>query len=277
MIPVERQQLSLPSNGNVAGDLKHVELSACKKQAHAQLNRLRELIADISFHYSHVIRAAPRKAVRTRGHQNVRRIGHELVFHARIYSRCRTRLVQLGCDPETLRVFRVLTKTDLRASTAIVNPNITGSTSLRLSWLWHIRRWQRLGSVPGAGPVVAGGADEPSATGNCADADADADADFYDADPATLLEFKRVHWLRARAQKQRWREELILVAYEMQWTVRYFSRESSKWRSAVDTPTISAGAKAYAYRKHLFWHKLAVVADKASRQTCGTQYTSPLS
>ncbi|KAF8955608.1 hypothetical protein BDZ97DRAFT_1605370, partial [Flammula alnicola] len=98
--------------------------------------------------------------------------------HARIYSRCRTRLVQLGCDPETLWAFRVLTKTDLRASTAIVNPNITGSTSLHLSWLWHIRRWQRLGSVPGAGPV-------------------------------------RVHWLRARAQKQRWREELILVAYEM--------------------------------------------------------------
>ncbi|KAF8958979.1 hypothetical protein BDZ97DRAFT_1667832 [Flammula alnicola] len=61
MIPVERQQLSLPSNGNVGGDLKHVEISARKKQAHAQLNRLRELVADISFQYSHVIRAAPER------------------------------------------------------------------------------------------------------------------------------------------------------------------------------------------------------------------------
>ncbi|KAF8964535.1 hypothetical protein BDZ97DRAFT_1918967 [Flammula alnicola] len=59
MIPVERQQLSLPSNGNVGGDLKHVEILARKKQAHAHLNRLRELVADISFQYSHVIRAAP--------------------------------------------------------------------------------------------------------------------------------------------------------------------------------------------------------------------------
>ncbi|KAF8964534.1 hypothetical protein BDZ97DRAFT_1918966 [Flammula alnicola] len=64
------------------------------------------------------------------------------------------------------------------------------------------------GLFTGAGLATTAG---PGAT-------ADADADFYDADPATLLEFKRVHWLRAQAQRQLWHEELTLVAYEMQWT-----------------------------------------------------------
>ncbi|KAF8952672.1 hypothetical protein BDZ97DRAFT_1680932, partial [Flammula alnicola] len=87
---------------------------------------------------------------------------------------------------------------------------------------------------------------------------------------------KRVHWLCAQAQRQRWHEELTLVAYEMQWTVRYWTRESSKWRSALDIPSASAGAKAYAHRKYLFWYKMALVADKAFRQSC-LNYASPLS
>ena len=33
--------------------------------------------------------------------------------------------------------FKVLTVNDIKASTAIVNPNEPGSTQLKLSWIWQ--------------------------------------------------------------------------------------------------------------------------------------------
>ena len=60
-IPVEEQQLYLPCNGHLAD----VEIHLHKNQASQLLHWLQELIADKSFQYSHIIRAAPRKSVRT--------------------------------------------------------------------------------------------------------------------------------------------------------------------------------------------------------------------
>jgi hypothetical protein len=37
----------------------------------------------------------------------------------------------------TSSIFQQLTKGDLNASTAILQPNEPGSTNLHLSWLWH--------------------------------------------------------------------------------------------------------------------------------------------
>lgn len=50
-IPVEEQQLYLPRNGHLAD----VEIYLRKNQASRLLHRLRELIADKSFQYSHII------------------------------------------------------------------------------------------------------------------------------------------------------------------------------------------------------------------------------
>jgi hypothetical protein len=36
-----------------------------------------------------------------------------------------------------LKMFRILLKEDVKASTAILDPNITGSSSLQLSWIWQ--------------------------------------------------------------------------------------------------------------------------------------------
>jgi len=45
--------------------------------------------------------------------------------------------VQLGADDKTLKTFRILLKEDVKASTAILDPNIAGSSSLQLSWIWQ--------------------------------------------------------------------------------------------------------------------------------------------
>ena len=44
---------------------------------------------------------------------------------------------RLTADEETMTEFRVLTPHDVKASSAVVDPNSPGSTSLSLSWIWQ--------------------------------------------------------------------------------------------------------------------------------------------
>ncbi|KAH9483515.1 hypothetical protein JR316_0002983 [Psilocybe cubensis] len=249
--PIDLQTIFLPSNGNV--DIIHApsEIHARISQARGHLNQIRELIAERSFQYSDVIRKGPRKGVRTRGQAAAKELRERISHHAQAYSRCRDCLVQLGADNNILREFRVLTKDDVRSSTAVLNPNIPGSTNFRLSWIWYSVN-QRLGPRWVLDPDAPDNAD-PNSLGD-------------NADPATVLEFKRVHWLRARAHFQRWKEESTLVRYEMQWTVTYFLHKSATWKSAIkDNPTILPGAIAYAHRKAQMWHHLALISDRSFR------------
>ncbi|KAH9481115.1 hypothetical protein JR316_0005635 [Psilocybe cubensis] len=97
--------------------------------------------------------------------------------------------------------------------------------------------------------------------------DADPNSIGEDADPATVLEFKRVHWLRARAHYQRWQEEATLVRYEMQWTVAYFIHKRNTWKQAIsEDPNLTGEARAYAYRKIEMWNYLALLSDQSFRR-----------
>jgi hypothetical protein len=73
----------------------------------------------------------------------------------------------------------------------------------------------------------------------------------------------RVHWLRARAQRERWKEEFTLVGHEMSWTVRYYSYQSGLWneRRAVANRSKNYGAMAYAARKEAMWMAMATSAE----------------
>jgi len=171
-------------------------------------------------------------------------------------------MVNLGADQGTLQEFRELKKEDIKASTAILKPNTPGSTTLHLSWIWHDM----------TGHILPG-----------------ADADLSSTDAETILEcmspsyfylflssyilVKRVHWLRARAQKNRWQEECILVRYEMEWVVRYFVHKSQFWQSAQSGD--SPGPAAYATRKAAMWRQLARFAD-GSFKNININYKSPL-
>ena len=139
--PIERKVLVIPSNGNLETNVSHLEIKFRTRQAQTELNYIRDLIADISFQFSHVIRSQHRKNVRTRSQKRIKSIHNQLTLHARIYSRCRNHLVALKCGQTILRQYRVLTKEDLKSSTAILDPNQPGSTSLRLSWIWHGSKW----------------------------------------------------------------------------------------------------------------------------------------
>lgn len=145
--PVEHHIICLPSNLNVQGDYRALELHHRKLQAKTQLNRLRDLVADRSFQFSHVMRTAPNKGVRTRSRTAVAKTNLEVHLVARRYRRCRARMAALGADDATLNTFRILLKGDLDASTAVLKPNMPGSTQLKLPWIWHTST----GHLPAAG------------------------------------------------------------------------------------------------------------------------------
>lgn len=134
----ERRVLSIPSNWISADDtIRDIELAQRVQQAARALGELRDLIADKSFQFSHVIRVAPGKGVKTRARSYIAKLNLRISYHCRVYSRCRAALQSLGADVEILNKYQTLKIEDLRSSTALINPNQPGSTKVQLSWIWQ--------------------------------------------------------------------------------------------------------------------------------------------
>ena len=135
--PIEDQIIALCSNGNISANYRNLELSHRISSAEDQLNQIRNLIAEKSFQFSHVIRISPRKRVTTRARSAVKKLNNQIAEHCRFYARCRSSLVILGAEPAILSHFKVLNPVDVVGSTAVLNPNLPGSTKIKLSWIWQ--------------------------------------------------------------------------------------------------------------------------------------------
>jgi hypothetical protein len=135
----EKRSIILPSTFlPTQHPLSKIEMSLRKQQAIQYITALQDVIAEKSFLFTHVIRHAPRKNVKTRGRVMISKVNSKIALYAKMYGRCRAALVRLGAEETILNVFRKLTKEDLAASGAVRDPNTPGSTSLRLSWIWHM-------------------------------------------------------------------------------------------------------------------------------------------
>lgn len=154
-LPPERIPLHLPSSHNTTTNhpFRQAELGLRIKQATRYLSALRDAIAQKSFQYSHVMRAAPSKGVRTRSRSAIIHITDRISQYSRVYCRARAAMVRLGADERTLNKFKLLSRDDVKASTAILDPNIPGSSTIRLSWIWE------------TGPKISGSA--PDAMREC--------------------------------------------------------------------------------------------------------------
>jgi hypothetical protein len=134
----ENRRLGMPSTWvNQDNPYRSIELNLRIQQADKCLQALRDNIADKSFQYSHVIRVAPRKGVRTRGRGAITKLNSMIAYHARVYERCRRAMTMLGADQAILNKYPILLKEHLKSSTALLNPNEQGSTRLQLSWIWR--------------------------------------------------------------------------------------------------------------------------------------------
>ena len=135
----EKRPLIIPST-SLPFDHKlcKLELHLRQQQAHRYINALQEVIAEKSFQFTNIMRVAPRKSVITRARGVIVKLNFKIQFYAKVYCRCRAALIRLGADKPILDRFRNLTREDVKASSAIKDPNIPGSSSLRLSWIWQL-------------------------------------------------------------------------------------------------------------------------------------------
>ena len=134
--PPELKCLPLPSSLPNERSLHKLELTLRIKQASRCLTAIREAVAEKSFQYSHIIRSASTNAVRTRSRTVVRRISDKISYLSKVYCRSRSAMCRLGANEQIMNTFRELKREDVKASTAILNPNIPGSSTLHLSWIW---------------------------------------------------------------------------------------------------------------------------------------------
>ena len=137
MIAIENRPLPLPSYLGLDKEISDIELQLRQQQASRILLSIRTTIADKSFQYSHVLRVAPRKSVKTRARSVIAKLNSKIATYCCIYTRCRSAMVRLGADAAILDRFQLLTRADVKASTALLNPNVPGSSSVRLSWIWQ--------------------------------------------------------------------------------------------------------------------------------------------
>lgn len=136
---IEQRSLAIPSTTPSNQDLhRGIELQIRIESATQHIYALRELIAERSFQYSHVIRPAPRKGVRTRARSTLSKLSHSVSFHCIAYRRCRAAMERLGATPDILNQYQLIQAEDIKTSTALLDPNKPGSTTLRLSWIWQL-------------------------------------------------------------------------------------------------------------------------------------------
>jgi hypothetical protein len=246
--PPELRLLSIPSTWvNQDNPFRIVELKLRIQQASKTLQSLRDTIADKSFQYSHIIRVAPNKGVRTRARANIAKLNNSIAYLSRVYGHCRAALVKLQAGDDVLKKYQTLSKEHVKSSSALLNPNEPGSTRIQLSWIWQI-------GAHGAGQTTSDAMHEC----RCISLRIMPDPGQYQ------FTVNRVHWIRARGQRNRWQEEFVLTGYEMEWTVRSYMFKSMEWDKHLQSSLADgdAGAAAYAARKKDDWNLMAYKADR---------------
>jgi hypothetical protein len=139
LIPVEEEVVPLPSSEENASAVDwDLELRLRCERAEVLLAQIRECIAERSFQYTKIIRHAPRKSVKTRARSRVIEQAAFANDLARQYNRCRAVMLHLGLSERKKLRYQHITKKDLNVSTALVDPNIPGSTTINVGWIWQV-------------------------------------------------------------------------------------------------------------------------------------------
>ncbi|KAI6022197.1 hypothetical protein PISMIDRAFT_109000 [Pisolithus microcarpus 441] len=71
-----------------------------------------------------------------------------------------------------------------------------------------------------------------------------------------MLPVYRINWLKARARRDRWREEVSLVRHEMLWTTLWFQYQKEIWETRALQST-EPGKEAYASKQVELWSDFA--------------------
>ncbi|KAG1839425.1 hypothetical protein F4604DRAFT_1994190 [Suillus subluteus] len=178
----EKVVIPLPSNlglGRCAAlgvtNLVDQELTLRQGQANDALHNIRVHLADKAVIFQRTVRTTKSQAASTRAWAQVHSVDRAVSINASIYSKCQSQLCKLAADDAVLERYQQLLKEHLKVSTAVADPNSRGQRNNMLAWFWSM----------------------------------DVQGDSNSSD--WLNEFYRVHWLCAKALRDCWAEEMLLL------------------------------------------------------------------
>jgi len=252
-IDAEHIVLHLPShlgrtwcNNNAAKDLAKAELRLRVGQLNDALHHIRIALGHKSYLFRKDVRPARTQRLKTRAWAEVHAVESTVQHHARVYMRARKAIEELNADALLLDLYKVLRRQDLSVKTSVIAPHVRGQRNKSLAWFWRMDV-RRDTSDTSVGEWMKDCACFSSHT--C----------LKNVIPYAVY---RVHWLRAKAQKMRWIEELQCLQVEMDSAVRFFRHQEYFWeakRKLIDSQSQS-GHSAWAARQSAMWHSMATQA-----------------
>ncbi|KAF8262043.1 hypothetical protein EI94DRAFT_1809409 [Lactarius quietus] len=160
--------------------------------------------------------------------------------HACNYSMARDAYVKLTdsldmySESEGPSMLPLLKLADLRIHTIVLGGAATGQRNQQLSWIWSFGTSTR-------------------------------------QEGAWMDDFNRVHWLQAKAQFERWKEEQDSIHNEVAWVPAYFHAQAELWRNQMKLSVQAGnpGHVAYAAHQAHAWDELFISSEKTlSPITC---------
>jgi hypothetical protein len=252
-IDAEHIALHLPShlgcnwcNNNFVEDLAKAELHLRQGQLNDTLHQIRIALGQKSYIFRNDVRPARTQRLKTRAWAGVHAVESSVQHHARIYMRARQAIENLSTDNILLDRYKVLKRQDLTVKTSVIAPQVRGQRNKSLPWFWtmDIRRDNEFGAWM-----------EDCALLIC--------LHTLILKNTILLAVYRVHWLRAKAQKMRWIEELQCLQVEMGSAVRFFRHQEQFWIAKQNIiKTLSRpGHSAWAVRQSAMWSSMATETE----------------
>jgi hypothetical protein len=240
----EKALLLLPSNIGLARCIAlGYELHAKQEKAlrvgqmNDSLHGLRLAISRKAVVFRDGLRGSRSKNQKTRSWDEILQVDGSVRHHARMYSRARAAFLRLGADASEIARFQPLTRAQLSVTTARIDPSLRGQRDSSLAWFW----------------VMDVQADGQAAHGMAECESSNLVQELYSAEDCMAV--YRVHWLKAKSRRDRWREEQILLESEMQWAELFFRNRASRWKTlAAESESAASSRDANSSSKIEFQH-----------------------
>lgn len=228
------------------------ELTLRQGQAEDRLASLRVLLAWKSVVFRRGVRPAGAYNERLRAWEKVRSLASSVRQQASSYEQSRRTMYAMTdeASPEGAAIrtqFRPLTKDDLKISTEFLSSDIRGQRHTHQSWIW--------------GNAHPSGIDNGKLLDEC-----EPPFDLPLSPAANRSLDRRVVWLRAKARRDRWKEEAILIPFELECIAWFYQHYRKLWTDRADRTHQrgqGAGYTVYALRQASVWQRLEDHAIKA--------------
>ncbi|KAI5982501.1 hypothetical protein EDC04DRAFT_2616638 [Pisolithus marmoratus] len=155
----------------------------------------------------------------TRAKKEIQKVVARVNKHVRSCQRARQAILWLDPDVNMAQKYQEIRPEDLAVSKEVTEENRFGQGTSKLAWFWMMDGEQ---------------------------------TQLNEESGGLMQEFYQINWLKARARRDRWKEEVSLVRHEMLWTGLWFKHHKNIWEKRALQST-EPGKGAYANKQIELW------------------------